>query len=369
VLIAAATAGPSVLWYLARGTGVVALLLLTASVVLGVVNVRRFSTTSLPRFVVDGLHRSVSLLVLVVLAVHILASVLDSFVSIGIVSALVPFASSYRPIWLGLGALAFELLLALTITSLLRQRIGYRAWRAVHWLAYASWPLALVHGFGAGTDGKTGWMLAISAACLLAVIAAVLTRLASGWPADRSRRIAAGALAGLSPVLLAVWLAGGPLASGWARRAGTPAALLGGATAARPAGSANANANTNTNANASTATAATGLAVPFTTQVAGRIARTSTAAGVVLDIALDDTTGRRVSLRIVGQPDPTGGVTMTSSLVRLGTTSHPGLYTGRIVGLSGGNVTATLTRGTRRVRLDAVLQINGAAVTGSTTVT
>ena len=348
---AAAAAGPSVLWYLARGTGVVALLLLSASVVLGVLNLRRYSTTRLPRFVVDGLHRSVSLLVLAVLAVHILASVLDTFVSIGLLAALVPFASGYRTFWLGLGALAFELLLALTLTSLLRQRLGYRAWRAVHWLAYASWPLAVVHGFGTGTDGRTAWMLAITGACLLAVLAAVLARLASGWPADRGRRTAAGAVTALAPVVLAVWLVNGPLASGWARRAGTPLAVL---RAARPA--------------AASTLAASALTVPFTTQLAGRIARTQTSAGIVLVIALADPAGRRLRLRIVGAPTSTGGVAMTSSLVRLGTATDPSLYSGRIVSLAGGNLTAALSRGSRHLRLDAALRITGPAVAGQTTV-
>ncbi|MCA1683201.1 MAG: ferric reductase-like transmembrane domain-containing protein [Actinobacteria bacterium] len=347
MLIAAATAGPSVLWYLARGTGVVALLLLTTSVVLGVLNVRRVSTANLPRFVFDGLHRSVSLLVLAVLGVHILASVLDSFVSIGLVTALVPFNAGYRPLWLGLGAIAFELLVAVAITSLLRQRIGYRAWRAVHWLAYAAWPVALVHGFGTGTDSRTGWMLLVTAVCLLAVIAAVLARAASGWPADRPRRLAAGAFAVLSPIVLVAWLLDGPLASGWARRAGTPVALL---AASRPVEPAPAT-----------------LALPFTAQVTGRIAQTSTTAGVVVRIALADAAGRSTAIRIVGQPSSAGGVLMTDSLVRVGTRSQPGLYRGRILSLSGGNLIARLTSGGHHARLDASLQINGATVGGTTT--
>ncbi len=239
MLIAAAssTVGPSVLWYLARGTGCVALLLLTTSVVLGVANVRRLQTASMPRFVVDGLHRSVSLLVVAVLVVHVLCSVLDSFASISLTAALLPFTSGYRPFWLGLGTLAFELLLAVAVTSMLRQRLGHRTWRAVHWLAYASWPVAVVHGFGTGTDGHTTWMLALSFICVGAVVVAVLVRAAAGWPADREWRIAAGLIATVGPILLVVWLLGGPLAPGWARRAGTPAPLLSKKTAVAPGSS------------------------------------------------------------------------------------------------------------------------------------
>jgi hypothetical protein len=347
VLTVAATTGPSVLWYLARGTGAVALLLLSTSVVLGVLNVQRLRTTRLPRFVVDGLHRSVSLLVLVVLGVHIFSSVLDSFAHISLV---VPFTSGYRPIWLGLGTLAFELVIAVLITSLLRQRIGYRAWRAVHWMAYASWPLALVHGFGTGTDGKASWMLAITVLCVVAVIAAVLVRVASAWPADRRRRHAAGALVVTAPILLVIWLLDGPLAPGWAGRAGTPVALLG----TRPA-------------LAASSRFPAALALPFTAHVAGRLTQTNTATGVTVDISLADTSGRAFAIRIVGQPSVDGGVAMTDSLVRVGTSRHPAVYRGRIVGLAGGNVTASLSDGRHQARLNAVLNINGAAVDGRTT--
>ena len=83
----------------------------------------------------------------------------------------------YRPLWLGLGAVAFDLLSALVVTSLLRARIGYRAWRAVHWLAYASWPFALVHGLGTGSDSRFGWLVLITIVCAGAVGAALAARL------------------------------------------------------------------------------------------------------------------------------------------------------------------------------------------------
>jgi methionine sulfoxide reductase heme-binding subunit len=222
-----AAAGPSVLWYLTRATGAVALLLLTGALVLGVADVRRLSTASWPRFIVDSLHRSVSLLALAFLVVHILTSVLDSFTSISLVNAVVPFTGSYRPLWLGLGAVAFDLMLAVVITSLLRARIGFAGWRAVHWLAYASWPLALVHGLGTGSDVNSAWLLVLSVVCGLAVAAAVVSRVLSGWPAGApGRRVALAATAAFAIFLLA-WLPIGPLGSEWARRSGTPSSLLG----------------------------------------------------------------------------------------------------------------------------------------------
>ncbi len=219
-------AGPSLYWYLTRSTGAVALLLLTATVVLGVVDVRRFSTPRWPRFVVDALHRNVALLSMVFLCLHILTSVLDSFAPISLIDAIVPFAGSYRPFWLGLGAIAFDLLIAVTITSMLRRRMGYASWHAVHWLTYASWPIALLHGFGTGSDVSSTWLLALSVACLLAVLAAVIVRVADGWPEHLPRRGMALGSAGAFVLFLAIWMPGGPLGAEWARRSGTPPSLL-----------------------------------------------------------------------------------------------------------------------------------------------
>ncbi len=222
-----ASAGPSAYWYLTRSTGAVALLLLTLSIALGVVDVERWSSPRWPRFVIDSLHRNVALLALVFLVLHILTSVLDSFASISIADAFIPFVGSYRPLWLGLGAVSFDLILAVILTSLLRARMGFSTWRAVHWLTYASWPIALVHGFGTGSDASSAWLLALSVACTALVAAAVLTRVLVGWPADIRRRGAALAGAGAFALFVVLWLPSGPLGSEWARRAGTPASLLG----------------------------------------------------------------------------------------------------------------------------------------------
>jgi methionine sulfoxide reductase heme-binding subunit len=165
-------------WYLARGTGAATLVLLTLTLVLGMVNVRRWAPAGLQRFVVDDLHRTLGLLVVVVLGIHVGSSVLDDYVSISPIDAVVPFVGSYRPFWLGLGALSLDLLAALIVTSLLRARIGLRAWRAVHWFAYACWPIAVVHGIGMGTDAS-GWLLWLTIGCVALVGLAVTARFAS----------------------------------------------------------------------------------------------------------------------------------------------------------------------------------------------
>ncbi len=221
-----ASAGPSAYWYLTRATGATALLLLSLAIALGVLDVERWSSPRLPRFVLDALHRNVSLLAMVFIVVHILTAVLDSFASISIADAVIPFIGSYRPLWLGLGAVAFDLIVAVIVTSLLRARMGFATWRAVHWLTYASWPIALVHGFGTGSDASSGWLLALSIACTALVTAAVLTRLLVGWPAHIAWRGAAFAGAGGFALFIALWLPRGPLGREWARRSGTPASLL-----------------------------------------------------------------------------------------------------------------------------------------------
>lgn len=232
-----AAAGPSAYWYLTRSSGAVALLLLTLAVALGVLDVKRLSSPRWPRFVVDSLHQTASLLALAFLGLHIVTSVLDSFASISLIDAIVPFAGSYRPLWLGLGAVASDLMVAVLVTSLLRRRIGYGAWRATHWLAYGSWPVALLHGFGTGSDAKSTWLLALSIGCLVVVIAAVLVRVADGWPSNLAQRSAALGGAGAFTLGLLLWLPSGPLGKDWARRSGTPSTLLGHPSTAAPTSS------------------------------------------------------------------------------------------------------------------------------------
>lgn len=226
-ILATTTSGPSIAWYLTRATGVVALLLLTASVALGVLDVNRYSSPRWPRFLLDAVHRNISLLSVVFLALHVITTVLDSFAHISILAAFIPFVSSYRPFWLGLGAVALDLLLALMITSLLRRRFGFTAWRATHWLAYACWPIALLHGLGTGSDVKSGWLLAITIGCVLVAIAAVCLRVVRGWPDHARLRGGALALASAFALFLVIWVPSGPLGREWAKRSGTPTALLG----------------------------------------------------------------------------------------------------------------------------------------------
>ena len=165
------------LWYTTRGAGAITLVLLTAVVVLGILGARRFEAPGWPRFLTTGLHRNVALTALALLAVHILTAVVDPFTHLGWVPLLVPFGSYYRTFWLGLGTISAELIAALIVTSLLRERLGHRLWKGIHWLAYACWPLALLHGFGTGTDAFSTWLLGIQIVCIAAAVIATGVRL------------------------------------------------------------------------------------------------------------------------------------------------------------------------------------------------
>lgn len=218
---------PRLLWFVARSTGLVCLVLLTLTVVLGITASTRVASTGWPRFVTQGLHRNVSLFVLALLAAHIAAVVADDYVPLYLRDAVVPFVARYRPIWVGLGVLALHLLLALVVTSLLRQQLGYGTWRVVHWIAYLSWPLALLHGLGTGSDPRRGWVLVLTVACALAVLIAIGWRIVAGWPARRVLRVGAVLVTASAVVATVVWARQGPLAPGWGKRAGTPSTSAG----------------------------------------------------------------------------------------------------------------------------------------------
>jgi sulfoxide reductase heme-binding subunit YedZ len=170
------TTAPAV-WYLMRATGVVALLLLTLSFALGIATSNRFRPRGLPLFVTTTVHRNASLLAVAFLAVHVGTAVIDPDASVGLAATVIPFAARVSTFWVGLGAVALDLIVALVATSLLRRHMSHAAWRTIHWAAYAAWPVAFAHGLGMGTDAATPWLSAVNAACLAALGGAVAWRL------------------------------------------------------------------------------------------------------------------------------------------------------------------------------------------------
>ena len=144
------------LWYLNRGTGVVLLVVFTATVVLGVLATGRSATPLWPRFVTQGLHRSLAALSVFMLAAHVVSAVVDSYVDIRWWQSFVPFGATYEPVWLALGAISLDLIAVVVATSMARSRVPHRVWFVVHLSTYAAWASAVVHGIFIGTDSARG---------------------------------------------------------------------------------------------------------------------------------------------------------------------------------------------------------------------
>jgi sulfoxide reductase heme-binding subunit YedZ len=170
-LAAAATFSSSPLWFITRSTGITAFVLLTLTTVMGVAATQRaLASRAWPRFATQQLHRNVSLIAMVILVVHIVTTLADSFVDVGWLSVVIPFWSHYKTLQVALGTIAFDLLLLIVVTSLMRLQLPARLWRAIHLSSYGVWPIALLHFLSTGTDaahGGWGVWLAIAAAAVV----------------------------------------------------------------------------------------------------------------------------------------------------------------------------------------------------------
>ncbi len=164
------------LWYSTRATGMVTMVLFTLVVVLGAFVANRVGGDRFGRFEINELHRSVSMVAIVFLAIHVITTVADSYVPTGVLSVVVPFTSSYRRDAVGLGAVALDLLLAVWISSLLKARIANTSWRFIHWFSWMAFATALVHAFLTGTDARHGWGLALLVLCAASGVAAAIWR-------------------------------------------------------------------------------------------------------------------------------------------------------------------------------------------------
>jgi len=340
-------------WYLTRGTGAVSLLLLTAVTVLGILNAVRWSPRGTPRFVLQRVHRNVSLLSVVFIVIHIATAVVDGFAPIRWIDAVVPFRSAYRPLWLGLGAVAFDVMLAVIVTSLIRARLGYRVWRAVHWSAYGLWAIAVFHGLGIGSDAKELWMLALVVCSVGAVAVAAVWRIAVGWPSWTPTRVtmAFGTLS--VPVFLGAWFVGGPLQPGWAARAGTPQVLL-------------AHASTATVSPPPVTIAQAPIVLPSTTSGRGTTRLHELSGGlarVVVQLRTQD--ARPLGIRVVlNGRQIEQGISMTDGSVVLTPPEDAAIYQGAVTGLDGGNIAATLSDGHGdKITLTLALQISPGGAT------
>jgi ferric reductase like protein len=322
-------------WFLTRGTGIVSLLLLTSVTILGVLNAVRWSPSGQPRFVLQRIHRNLSLLAVAFILVHIATAVIDSFAPIRLLDAIIPFGSRYRPIWLGLGAVAFDLIIAVVVTSLLRARIGYLAWRIVHWTAYVLWPVAVFHSIGTGSDVKRWWMLALLVLCTGSVLCAMVWRIAvDDWSGREPGRIGLGIGAVVMPLALGAWVVLGPLQPGWAARAGTPKSLL-------------PKKATSASIAISTPSAPAPIILPATTSGTGTTVLHHLSNGdarVVINLRTTD--ARQMSIQVTLDGQAAGeGISMTGGSAVLTPPQGAAPYQGSVTGLDGGHVTAQISDG------------------------
>ncbi len=333
----------AVTWDTARAGGLISYVLLTTAVSLGLVLRNRWQSSRWPRLVTNELHGYVSLLALVFIVVHILAVAVDPFTHFGLAAVLVPFASHYRPIWMGLGIVALYLLLAVWLSTRLRKRIGHRVWRQIHVLAFGVYAAATLHGLGTGSDTRTAWAAALYATSVGLVGTLLAIRLLA--PAERDARprpLAAGAAVAL--VLVAAgWALGGPLAPGWSARAGGTAHRAASASPPR----------------ATRSLPSAVVHVPFTARYAGRLTvgpqNDKGRVTVRIDGALSGATKDHLEILIHGITLEDGGIAMEQSRVRMGTTRP--FYRGEITSLSGNRLVAALRSTHQRLRVDLTLRI------------
>ncbi len=376
--VLAAGHGGTFLWYLTRATGIVAFVLLSAALVMGIVASVGWTAERWPRFVSQNIHRNLSLFCLALVCVHVLTTVADGYVPIGLADAFVPFQTPYRPVWVGLGAVAFDIMLAVLLTSALRNRLGHRAWRAVHWLSYACWPVALLHALGTGTDTRLSLISFTNIVCVASVLAAIAWRLITGHAIPARRR----AVSAMSTVVvtfgIGLFAALGPFRPEWSRHAGTSAALLRSIQAAQygsaaqvgapPAsGKARSSPASTTPASTTPTRPSTDVpSVPFTSSIAGSYA-TSNPDGegeiqVTISTHLVASPQNQLVIVLKGLPVD-GGVSMSSSHVSFGP------YTGVVTRLSGTSLTATVTTGHGpEIGLEVGLQLDEQAGTVTGTV-
>jgi methionine sulfoxide reductase heme-binding subunit len=163
-------------WILARATGLTAYVLLTLSVLAGLVVKTRPLGRAIRAAAATDVHRFLSLLALGAVALHGLALVLDSTVQIGLGALIIPGVAGYRPLATGLGVVAAELAIVIIASFPLRKRIGVRAWRRLHWATYGVFLAATAHGIAAGTDSVRPWVFGLYLGAVFAVATATAWR-------------------------------------------------------------------------------------------------------------------------------------------------------------------------------------------------
>jgi sulfoxide reductase heme-binding subunit YedZ len=183
-------------WFTSRAAGIVALLLCSLSVTLGLLKVTGSVKSRIAGMSIRSLHEALALAALAMIAVHGLALLLDPFLKPGVAGVLVPFANPYRTVATGVGQLAAYGLVALSLSFYFRRAIGAAAWRKAHALIPAFWALGVIHGLTAGTDRFTWWFLATLVLPAFPALVLLAIRIDTAWLAPQAAMAQSAASAG-----------------------------------------------------------------------------------------------------------------------------------------------------------------------------
>ncbi len=331
MILAAASISP--LWYLSRAAGYVGLILLGLIGVLGIITAGNIQVAKGTKFLAPELHRSLSLLAIVVLAIHVGAAVADKYSFIGLKDVFIPFMATYRPIWVGIGAIAVDLGIAVVVTSLLRVKMGYRSWKIIHWISYPIFALSVIHGLGSGSDSALWFSKFIYVAVGGFLMLAIIARLLARHDLQIGKKVAFFGAIFAIPLLIIAWAASGPLSANWANRAqgGLRQAVL---TSARVTGS----VATGTSRTAVTNRPPLEISPTYTSDWTGKIdqspANSQGEIALRLMGRLSGSPGYVLSVVLIGIPLG-GGVSMTSSVVEITSTGGTVVYKGTVTALNG----------------------------------
>lgn len=359
MILAAVSISP--LWYISRAAGFIGLILLGLIGVLGIFTAGNLRVAKGARFIAPDLHRSLSLLAIVVLGIHVGAAVADKYSYIGIKDVFIPFFSAYRPIWVGLGAVAVDLGIAIVVTSLLRVKMGYRGWKLVHWASYPIFALSVIHGLGSGTDSSQGFSKFIYVVVGGVLILAIIARLLAWHDLHFGKKAAFFGASFAVPLAIVAWAVSGPFGPNWAKRA--QSGLLESATASEHVAS-------TSSAPKVTTTPKLNLSSTYMSNWSGSIDQSppNSQGEIALRLMgkLSNSPGYLLSIVLFGVPLD-GGVSMTSSLVEIASSSGTVAYKGSVSNLRGTTIICQVSNSTgQSLSFSASLNLgtNGSSFTG-----
>lgn len=359
-LIGSIVSNPKLLWYITRATGIIALLLLGAIVILGIMTATKSTPAGIGKFIGPDLHRRLSLTTVIFLGVHIVTAILDPFVKIGITTTIIPFVSKYRPLWVGLGTLSFDLMLIIIATSIVRHKFPHSRWKKIHYLSWAVVGLVLFHALGTGSDDKIKIVEIIYVAFVLGVGAFGIFRTSRERGLTPIRKLVAGASLSLVPLAILAWASQGPLKPGWAKSSSSfsilPKSTSLSATTVATTGVISSSSPTTTPS----------VALPVNGSISGTVVQSQTSAGVVILTLRGSVANSQdyVEVQLNGVPQ-NGALVLQSSTAYFGTVAKPNTYVGTVSQANGSSLVLSLSGPSGKVLASMNVSLSGSTFSGT----